>query len=714
MVNREKRNPFSLGTKEGCSRLLALFLVLILVFSFFAALISSDNGKIKISSLTIDSRGAELNIDQYVPAGVKDSDKLPCILLAHGRGATKNVLRGVAEELARRGFVVLNVSAYGMGLSEQPVNDDGGQGAKKLDFFAGPFGELDALNFARTLHYVDPTRIAMYGHSLGSSRIAAAAVADSGYYTFNDIMINVLASTFGQSFTGDEISKNADDLAAIRLNADQLAYYKSIRDDKKATYDTRLNTVVLTGSTSVPEPTKVNVGGHEVTRECQVNVILNNGKYDCLGPGATWNNDGTTKPSVFGGVQIANWYQVSRDGAKYTKIGALDSATILNTPALVSAIKDKSARIACYTNASHSEEYFSSEGNTYTVKTLSQVLNYNRGNLTDSNTKPLDPSNNIWLLRAFCNLIAMVCMLATIFPIVGLLIKTKFFAPCIGEQHECKSDGVSINKITYWSFAVLTVIFTFFALYKVNTFGPIWAGGVVKFPPNIFRLVTTSAIADWFIIMMAISSLILIIGKAIVAKKSTGEYGLREMNIKIKFTVFLKTLLIGVIVIVSVNAMLVIIERLFHQDFRFFQTMFSEMKIEQWVAALPYMVVFFILYFIIGLSVNYGARTDISERKEMILNIVINSIGVWLLCLISQLMRANWNGVPFSDFTLSYSMLFFVPLTVFISRKTYKMTRNLWLGALINALLLSWTLVCGAGMADSYYGQNLISIIFGV
>lgn len=115
---------FSLKTVDGCRRLLFLFLALIFVFGFIGAIISSDGGKVKMSSLTIDSRGAEIRIDQYVPAGVSDSDKLPCILLAHGRGTNRGALRGIAEEFARRGFVVLNVDGYGQGMSEQPVSDE--------------------------------------------------------------------------------------------------------------------------------------------------------------------------------------------------------------------------------------------------------------------------------------------------------------------------------------------------------------------------------------------------------------------------------------------------------------------------------------------------------------------------------------------------------------------------------------------------------------
>ena len=709
-----KRKIFlTLKTSEGCRHLLTLLIAAILVFSFAAALVSSNGGKVKISHLKIEARGAELDIDQYIPVGTSDSSNLPCVLLAHGRGANKNVLRGVAEELSRRGFVVLNVNAYGMGLSEQPIHDDGGQGAGKFAFYAGPFGEYDALNFARTLKYVDPTRIALFGHSLGSSRVNAAVALDlGGNYTFNDIMINVLADTFGQTFTQDEISQNADDLAVARLNADQRAYYDRLRDEKKAVFDTRVNTIVLTGSTAAPAAAAVKVAGYEVMRECPVNVILINGKYDSLGAGASWNVDGTTKPDVFGGVQIANWYKVASDNTGYTKIGALDDTSILNNKSLAGAIGSRCGRIALYANSSHSGEYFSNEVNTYLVKTLSQAFEYNRGDLSDPATKPLNANSNIWPLRALFNLICELCMVAMLFPIIGLLTRTKFFAPCAIEKRESVQGDV--NKATYWILSGVVILFTFLALYEANTRGPTWASAQHRFPPNIFVLVTTTAIADWFVIWLTLISLAVLIVKVVFTKKATGRLGLREMNIGMKVPVFLKTLLIGVIVIASANAMLVVIERLFNQDFHFFQTMFTEMKIEHWFMALPYIISFFILFAVIGLSINFGARTDLSESREMILTVIVNSVGVWALWLIDMLLRANWSGKPFSDFTLSYSMLLFVPITVYISRKMYKMTNSIWLGAFVNATLLSWTLFCSAGIADYYYGQNIISVIFGV
>ena len=123
---KEKR--FTLRTREGSARILAICLCLVLLFSFVARMIQSDNARIKVSRVTIDSRGATLDADLYYPSGTTDRDKLPAVLVAHGGGVEKGVVKGVADELARRGFVVLNVNAYCVGLSEQPAYDDGDQG----------------------------------------------------------------------------------------------------------------------------------------------------------------------------------------------------------------------------------------------------------------------------------------------------------------------------------------------------------------------------------------------------------------------------------------------------------------------------------------------------------------------------------------------------------------------------------------------------------
>ena len=705
---------WSLKTRKSCLRMLLILLCGILLFSLLGAVISSDGMQVKISHLKIDARGAELDMDLYAPRGVSDTDQLPCVILAHGRGATKNVARGFAEELSRRGYVVLNVNAYGMGLSEQPARDEGGNGVDGFSFGNGPFGLYDAVNFARTLTYVDATRIALLGHSFGSSRSSATAVMDAGYYTLNDQLINILADTFGQSFTEAEIAQDADELAAQRLNADQMTYYEALRDETVETYNTRVNTIILTGASGGPAPAEVEVAGHTVTRECQVNVTVIAGMYDSLGPGATWLEDGTTTAMGEPYKKQDTWYAISTDGQTYTELGGLTDISTDDTPALAEALASRTARITCYNPESHSKQYFSSATNADAVRILEQAFGYNNGELADPATQPIDAAQNIWWLRAVCNLCAMLCMIAALFPLTGLLLSTPFFQSC--RLPEGKPAAPAWGKAMGWVFSAAAVVITVVALYQANLGGPVWAGMQKRILPNVFRLVTTSAIADWFVVWLAGGSALLLAVKMLYTKRKTGQWGLARYNLRTPLKPFGKTLLIGVLCILFANTALVMIERLFNQDFRFWQMMFTEMKIEHWlVVALPYVVLFFVLYLVLGLAVNYGIDDSRTGARETIVTIVVNSLGVWGLCLFCYVMWfINWQGAAISDFTLSYSMLLFVPVTVYISRKMYKLPHGLWLGALGNACLLAWSLVSSAGMADSYYGQGILSVLFGV
>ena len=198
-------------------------------------------------------------------------------------------------------------------------------------------------------------------------------------------------------------------------------------------------------------------------------------------------------------------------------------------------------------------------------------------------------------------------------------------------------------------------------------------------------------------------------------KKKSGKITLFKDCFGIKISGILKSLLLGAIVIAFAYLQLIIIMYLFNQDFRFWQMMFSEMKAEHWLVALPYVILFLPCYLCMGCAINYSAGNSLNPRKDMAKTIFVNSIGVWGLCLFCFIMWfVNWKGAAISDFTLSYSMLLFVPVTTFITRKMYKTTNNVWIGAIINSMLLAWSLVCSAGIADEYYGQNLISVLFNV
>ncbi len=700
----------SLKTKEGCWRLLAIFLAVILLSSFAARMISSDAGEIKISRVTYDSRGATVDADLYYPAGTSDKDKLPAVLVAHGGGVAKGVVQGIAEELARRGFVVLNVDAYGAGLSEEPLYDDGGQGIESFDSRSTPAGMLDALNFLRTLNFVDQERIGMTGHSMGSRRTAFAAMLDCGYYTLNDIMINVLYEEFGQEFTVEEINLNADTLAEERLNEDQLSHYQTIREEREIDYNTMLKALCLIGSDAekINLIQTVDVAGHEVQRNCQVNFGIVTGYWDFSY--VDFVSRDTTKESWHTGsedVTRDTWYIIDDNNATSTALGGFMDVSVLDNEQFQEAIDNRTTRVACYNYETHSKNFFSEQTTSDVVKYFEQTLGYNGGELGSSEADPVDSGSIVFIWREIFNFIAMIGMVCMLFPLAGILLKSRTFACCVGGLKPVPEG--SFNKKRYWLFNLVTVIITFVVMYLTNNFfapGMPWFRALPLFPSWWLTVLLLA--------MLAVGSAALLIVYWVLDRKTVGSVNLSNLNFKMKITSILKTIVIGIILLAAAYGSLMLIEYLFGQDYRLWMAAFTEMKVEYWGMIWKYAILMLPSFLIIGASTNYTVRKDIPEWLDTAITVIVNSLGVWILCLINFLVLKS-GGALFSNFTSTYGFLLFVPVTVYITRKMYKVTNNIWAGAIVNSLLLAWCMCSTFGYhCDVFFGQTWISNFFNI
>lgn len=701
----------NLNSKDGCLRVIAILLALILVCSFVANLISSDFGKVKVSKIVTDFRGAELCFDQYVPAGVSDADSLPAIVTIHGGGCPAGVMRGIAEELAKRGFVVVNLNAYGAGLSEQPLSDDGGQGANGFNPFGGPQGVLDAVNYLRSLKFVDPQRIGLVGHSLGSTRSSNAALADCEYLTLNDLLVNILFDTFGVELGADEILMPADDLAAKYLNKDQMAHYEALKADTVEHFDTRIKAVTLLGSDAAQifPQAAVTVAGHEVSRSLQTNIALINGLWDTRGRGEAQNLE-----AVKNGLYLTEaaatdtWYALNDGEQKSVALGGMFSISGDSDATLAQAAAGRTARIVCINAETHSKNFFSVQTTKDIVKVNEQMLGYNGGNLGQGNTPVAAEKSGSFVWRAVFNCIAMLSMIGLIFPVVALLVNCEFFKECVGTK--APSKAAEYNKKTYWIFAAVIVVYTFIAIYMGNN------KGVMRFPINhTWPLAGTAGNTILFVLILAGCSLALLICYALIGKKTCGETGISPLLGGVGVKGVLKCLLMALITLVIGYATLMLISYLFNQDYRFWMTSFGEMRAELWFIAARYALMFAPMYLLMGAVTNYTVRNDIAEWKDTFINVIIGSLGVWLCCAVDLLLCkfGNYNGNHFAAFTCSYSMLLYVPITVVISRKLYNITKNIWTGAFVNAVFLAWSFTAAQTLSDSYFGQNILSVFLG-
>ena len=701
----EKKKYFSFKTAEGSRHLFILFLALIMLFSAVARLIASDMGKVKITRVYFDARGAMMDADLYYPAGTSDEDKLPAVLIAHGGGVTNGNMKGFAEELARRGFVVLNVNGYGVGLSEQPVNDDGGQGIHGFDRKATPAGMIDALNYVRTLQFVDQTRIGMAGHSNGSRRSGYAAMMDCGYLTFNDTMLNVLYDEFGVNIAEADIYKDADLIAQENLDATELKFYEMMKEEQWAAYDTKLKSLCLIGSDAelitIAQP--VEVAGHEVMRNCQVNFGIVTGMYDPNYRGYISSDDAKNNWYTDGqDVELETWYAVDDETTSSEKLGKIYETSVVDNEQLKQAIDDRTTRIVSFNRETHSKNFFSTQTTADVVKYFEQTLGYNCGELSDPATVPLDVNNSVFMWREYMNTFAMIAMVLMCIALAGALLGTRFFAPCIAAPYTGEL-GV-FNKKKYWLIGLGSIAVAFFAVHTVNNvYGPglYWSMFIPYFSSWWLTVIYVAIVAAGSAVLLAICWL--------TDRKAIGNARINALNVKMKVVNVLKTILLAVIMLAAAYGSLMVIQYLFGQDYRWWMAAFAEMKGEYWRYIWRVALLMFPTFLIIGALTNYTLRKDIPRWRDNLITVLLGSGGVWLCCVVNLIIVYS-TGDLFSSFISCYGYLLLVPVTVYITRKMYEITNSIWLGAAFNSLLLSWTINTTIGLnVEKYIGQWWLS-----
>lgn len=155
-------------------------LVLVFVFMVLASGFNSDWGNVTIADVYYpSSEGTMLHGQLFVPRGASSANPAPAILNMHGGSDYLQTVSNYTIELARRGYVVLTVDAYGSGesdfISGAAATNAGGSGGENtaLKMDGGVSLGLEQLMGYK---FVDQSRIGMTGHSMGGTYVANAAL----------------------------------------------------------------------------------------------------------------------------------------------------------------------------------------------------------------------------------------------------------------------------------------------------------------------------------------------------------------------------------------------------------------------------------------------------------------------------------------------------------------------------------------------------------
>ncbi|MCF0262706.1 MAG: hypothetical protein HUK23_07330, partial [Sphaerochaetaceae bacterium] len=568
---------FTFSTKEGALRLLGLFLACVVLFSLFAQLIITRGYKIEISDIVINVRGADLHFEQYFPANADNNSSYPCIIMTHGGSEPLAADSLMAWEFARRGFIVLNVSAYGAGMSDQAnITEDG---YTEANFWrGGAMGIGDVYEYALSLDIVDPERICAWGHSTGMFLIGSAMKWSGQYLTLNDRLINVMYNELGVVFTEDEISMDADLLAKQKLSAEDYGYYLARKVEVEETVKHYFKAVRIIDIPFLYFNVAQDVGGFKVKRDPQTNLIIGLGTHELQGVTEETSPDGKhtgyvlnwanlfNSKAAFATKQTGAYYTGNTSGYKtmfrttstvernnwyaigeYEKDPSVESVRIgeawtVNTDSsalLQTAIDNNRARLFMNPVTMHNGNLWSQRAVSLNLEFFTQVCDYNNGELSDPNTKPIDTKNCFpGYVALICTTLSFVAMMGAVCSMVALLVDTFAFSSVRRELPVARMELKGKNFILY---AVATIIAGFVGAYGAQMADESFTVGNALM--NKFLPIEPGQARTYFMVYLTAgfgALLYFIIGKLNKKDDSQCLASLKEMNIEMQFKAIMK------------------------------------------------------------------------------------------------------------------------------------------------------------------------------
>ncbi len=186
-----KQNP---NDKGSLLSLTVFFICVVIMVGavVLASLVQRDFGRVEVTNLIYENyNGIPVRAKLLRPVDATEKNPMPGVVHIHGYQNSRETGDAYCIELARRGFVVLNIDAIGRGNSGMP-NDP------KDPKFDQTYGALTSLKVLRSLPLVDPESVGMLGHSLGAAMAYQVAMGDPNV---NALVISGFAYTQAASGT---------------------------------------------------------------------------------------------------------------------------------------------------------------------------------------------------------------------------------------------------------------------------------------------------------------------------------------------------------------------------------------------------------------------------------------------------------------------------------------------------------------------------------
>ena len=640
--------------------MLVIVLAVILVSSFFASMIQSAGYKVRVTDLR-DATNSGYLIDEetgqetatevngkvvsgilFMPKDASASNKKPAVVLTHGYLNNRELQLQNAIELARRGFIVLTVDREGHG-NYLPTSDKGSA-------MMNTSGMYDSAKYLYNLPEVDKSRIGISGHSMGGYTTAATLMQDANVGIISAGLMQGWDSFMG---AGADVS-----VGILKAMDDEFFFGSKFADGTESICREYLQSV---GAAKFV--------GASYTEGDKSSIDIKSGGIYVNGQLTTTSDDGSAVGQPF--------------------------------------------RVIYEANEIHPLNHFSVESAGYLVDFFYKAFGTPDGN------DFIAGGNQIWWIKEAFSTIGLAAFFVLIFPVVSLLLTLPCFASLRKkEELDLDADLPSIKKgglcgitstVTYFASGLACMLFGGFILNKAYLeWGPRIFPQGTYFPQD-----TTGSVAGWAVICAAFGLTVMGVMwlvKAIVAKvaSSKGKETLAVGNpfacAKIGIADFLKTIFLAIVVIALLYLVVFINWEIWVVDFRIWTFDVKPFMIEI-VPAISRYIPWFFAYYAVSAIGNAGYRLkDLPEWATIAINAFFNAAGVLLVILIQYITFRSTGVLWQPEMNLGYIVVFpmvaVLAIATIISRIIYKKTGNIWLGAMINAIL--FTIITCANTAAGY------------
>lgn len=673
----------------------AVCLVIIFITGLVSLGVKTNNGEYIVKEITLSPYGSDLAASMYIPKSALLTDTngnfvqtVPAVIVNAGFTNSRTFLDNVAIELARCGFAVIHIDMYGHGFSESTDIRGYGNNPSPFDDDTSLCGATDALAYLRTLGFIDQTRIGMCGHSLGGSASGRMAEKSAGFYTLQDKLLNMLYIEFGITITEAQVAAQDANAISATLNEDELALYKVLKEQIASEHSIAVrNYMIFDAGASGCTPHEVEVAGIPVWRDVQANIGLlmnmsGNGSGGTRNRDAHLSSDSTlTMLSLDSAASRNIWYELNlstnSERLLSTKLTDFYSSA---SDAVQEAAASHNLRMVATPFGWHGFTYLSAETAKAAGQFFRTALAYNNG---------ASVTGTHWVLKDFASGIGFIALLILILPLVDIIMRFPFFASLQGTPQE---PTQSKKSPLFWIFMAI-----FVAIPAITYSKGIGWGAFIKASP-FSTLTVSTQVAFWAFIMTLILFALIII-KYFVFDKKTGisfgdMYGLKNIWKNIG-----KSTVLALVVFACVSLVLTLYYNLFAAGNlkitpggAIIFTALSKMQYYNW---LLYAIYFLPFYLLNSMVVNSARLKDMSEKANMWMIALVNSIGMIALAVCQFLIGYVPMGKTLfatppgsSSFVYNISVLMVMLfVSAIYTRKLYLKTGSAIPGALLNVAI---------------------------